>query len=386
MTPGQLQLAAPYLAVGLLALALVFFLISLRYFRKSRTDFYWRRRRTAGQRGWRLFVWSLGLMLVSGLICLATGVAGVLNPRPIPTSGPTRVVLASSSTPTVTITSTIQPSATPSATGAATVTPVVYPTTQEPTELAVKSATQTASGTASESVTEVATEAATLATLEPTRSLTGSPPMQSPTQTVTTFPTASETTAATQADTGTTTLEPGGASTQVTATQATTAPTSTQTLTVTPTDTLRPTVTPQPSFTSSPTATETLVRAPLTNTVLDSSVTPGPNAKLSITALDSRISADFKPVAPATTFSAGFNRIYYFITFTGMQSGVLWRRQLLKDGSLIDDSAYLWGMAQDGDAYFFFGQEGGFQAGSYEIRLFIGQTDQPVTAATFTVK
>src|SRR5260370_15577831 len=101
MTPGQLQLAAPYLAAGLLALALVFFVISLRFFRKSRTDFYWRRRRTAGQRGWRLFVWSLGLMLVSGIICLVTGVAGLLNPRPTPTITLTSIALASSPSATI---------------------------------------------------------------------------------------------------------------------------------------------------------------------------------------------------------------------------------------------------------------------------------------------
>jgi len=69
-----------------------------------------------------------------------------------------------------------------------------------------------------------------------------------------------------------------------------------------------------------------------------------------------------------------------------MQTGVLWRRQLLKEGSVVEETAYLWGLAQDGDAYFFFGQEGGFQPGAYEIRLFIGQTDRPVTSAAFTVK
>src|SRR5579859_5779654 len=113
MTPGQLQIAAPYLAAGLLALALVFFLVSLRYFRKSRTDFYWRRRRTAGQRGWRLFVWSLGLMLVSGLICLVTGVAGILNPRPTTTLGPTRVVIAFSPTAAASASPTTELTATP---------------------------------------------------------------------------------------------------------------------------------------------------------------------------------------------------------------------------------------------------------------------------------
>ena len=69
-----------------------------------------------------------------------------------------------------------------------------------------------------------------------------------------------------------------------------------------------------------------------------------------------------------------------------MQSGVIWRRQIIQDGNVIEDMAYLWGLAQSGNAYFFFGEENGFQPGSYQIRLFIGQSDKPATEATFTVK
>src|SRR5258708_17049470 len=99
MTPDRLQAVAPFIAAGLFVLALLVFASSLRYFRKSRTDFCWRRRRMAGQRGWRLFVWSIVLTLFSGLMCLVTGVAGLVNTRQTPTT----VSLAASGPPTITL-------------------------------------------------------------------------------------------------------------------------------------------------------------------------------------------------------------------------------------------------------------------------------------------
>jgi len=62
----------PYLTGATLGLGLLLFLVSLRFFRRSRTDVYWRRRRDAGQRGWRIFVLSFVLFLVGGLSCLVT--------------------------------------------------------------------------------------------------------------------------------------------------------------------------------------------------------------------------------------------------------------------------------------------------------------------------
>src|SRR5258708_33937505 len=79
MTLDRFQSLAPYIAAGTLALALVLFAISLRYFRKSRTDFYWRRRRAAGQRGSRIFVGALGLMLCLGAGCTGTAVSGPIK-------------------------------------------------------------------------------------------------------------------------------------------------------------------------------------------------------------------------------------------------------------------------------------------------------------------
>ena len=79
MTLHGLQSYAPYIAAGAFVLALALFLISLRYFRKSRTDSYWRYRRVAGQRGWRLFVWALVLTVLSGAACTITATAALIS-------------------------------------------------------------------------------------------------------------------------------------------------------------------------------------------------------------------------------------------------------------------------------------------------------------------
>ncbi len=340
MTPDRLQSAAPLIAVALLVLALVLFLLSLRYFRKSRTDFYWRRRRSAGQRGWRLFVWSLFLTLSSGIICLGTGVQGLLQARSVSataaaiklTLSPTDIrVTVITNTPTQTDTATLTETQTEPATA------------QEPASTSIAMATATA-------------------TSSPTSTSTGSPsPSPVPTQDATDVATAAPTASPT----------PGPASTTI--------------LLRTATHTATPTMTYTPSLTLTP--TETLVPAIANTTVLESSVTPSAQATLTITALDTQISAQFGPVTPGDTFPAGFNRIYYFVKFSGMQSGVLWRRQLLQDGKVLEDSNYLWGRsAQEGTTYFFFGQEDGFKAGQYEVRLYLGQGSKPITAAAFTVK
>jgi hypothetical protein len=323
MTPQQIQSVAPILAAGLLIFALLLFVGALRFFRKSRTDAYWRSRRMAGQRGWRLFVVGVVFTLLAGLLCLIMGLVGLLTSRNAPIATVTLIqgaaaVAAVSSTTTPTITSTTV--------SAATSTSTVQPPTQTSLPLA-------------------------------TYSLTPKPSIQA---------------SATKLPTRTQTLKPTLTSTP------------TVTLTRTRTATRTPSATLTPSITLTP--TDTLVPAAIGATPLESSVTPAVDARLTITAVDTQISSDLKPVHPATTFKAGFNRIYFFVEFGGMQSGVLWRRELLYNGKVIQQSEYLWGMAQEGMAYFFFGQEGGFQPGIYQIRLYIGQAADPIAITSFTVQ
>ncbi len=356
MTSEQLQPVAPVIAAALLALALLLFLMSLRFFRKSRTDFYWRRRRSAGQAGWRLFVWSIILTLFSGLVCLVTGVAGLIYTKSTPTmaaallNSPTATVR--SLTPTL-----VAPTKPPSATAS--------PQSPTITQSAMPSPTRTATATATVATTAAPSVVPTN-TSSPTKTPTNTP-TDTPTRTPASTPTPTPTATATGTPTDTPTRTP-------TATQT---PSPTATVTDTPTDT--------PTATITPTPTDTLIPALVSTFSLESSVTPGANASITITSLDTQVSSDGNPVNPSTRFKAGFTRVFFFVNFSGMQAGVRWRRDLLLNDQVIQSHEYLWGMAQDGTAFFFFGQEGGFKPGKYEIRLYIGEATEPAASQSFTV-
>jgi hypothetical protein len=257
----------PYMTGVFFLLALLLFLASLRLFRRSRTDVFWRRRRDAGQRGWRTLVLSFMLIVLSGLSCVFTVLSAIVNEGES-SSQPTEIAAGQSPTPS--------PIGTPA--GLRTVPGPALPS-DTPTPVVVI---------------------------------------------------------------------------------------------ITATPVYTPTGTPFPTFT------------PLV-TPLVSSVTPPPNAAIRITALDDQISDSFTPVNPRAAFRAGTSRIYLFVEFTGMAQGVLWKRELYRDGELIDGSTYLWGLEAEGDGYFFFGNDSGFTPGEYEIRLYIGGGDTPVSVTPFTI-
>jgi hypothetical protein len=70
--PESLQNILIYATGALFVLALLLVLIALRLFRRSRTDIFWRRRREAGQRGWRLFVLGGVLFVLSAVACVSS--------------------------------------------------------------------------------------------------------------------------------------------------------------------------------------------------------------------------------------------------------------------------------------------------------------------------
>lgn len=281
--PETLENALPYITGALFGLALLLFLLSVRLFRRSRTDVFWRRRREAGQRGWRLFVLAFTLLIFSGAACGMTVLTGLL-------------------------------------------------------------ADDEETSTASTPIAE-------------------QNPIPSPAQTQAVFP------ADTPAPPATT--EPVATLGANTATP-TSSPENTRVVVVVATPTHTPTETPFPTFTPEV--------APLA-----SSVTPQPDAQIVITALDDQISDTLTPVNPRNVFATGTERIYLFVEFRGMAQGVLWQRQLWRDGEQVDGNAYLWGLEDEGTGYFFFGNDSGFEPGQYEIRLFIGNSDMPINTMTFTI-
>lgn len=77
-----------YAAGGLFALAALLLVVSLRLFRRSRRDVFWRRRREAGQRGWRLFLIAFVLFTVSGITCASTLVISAMRKEASPGETP----------------------------------------------------------------------------------------------------------------------------------------------------------------------------------------------------------------------------------------------------------------------------------------------------------
>lgn len=287
--------ALPYITGGLFALALLLIAVSVYQFRRSRTDVFWRKRRDAGRRGLRLFMTAMLLFLASGVACLMTVLAIMVEDDQPDDSAPVADLATTATTPA-----------------------------------------------ASESVATTAAAQATVTTTDPETSDAGDA-----------------------------------------------APTNTPSA---PPATLANSPTPLPSvvviITASPAATATQTPFPTFTphaTPLVSSVTPHPRASLEITALDDRVSDTAEPVNPRTTFTAGTERIYLFVDYRNMNEGVLWQRLLYYENEQIDGSTYLWGQDSDGAGYFFFGRDGGFEPGNYEIRLMLGDQTEPVSTATFRV-
>jgi hypothetical protein len=273
------QNALPYITGVLFVLALLLFGLSLRLFRRSRSDVFWRRRRDAGQRGWRALVFSFLLIALSVVSCLFTVLVAMINHSH---SSPAPTEIAAVETPSPLPNETL----------------VEVMPTPNPTEIP-------------------------FATPSPAPTL----PLDTPTPVV---------------------------------------------IVITTTPVYTPTETPFPTFT------------PLV-TPLVSDVTPLPNAAIRITALDDQISDTLTPVNPRAAFRAGTTRIYLFVEFTGMAQGMLWKRELYRNGKLIDGNSYLWGLETEGTGYFFFGDDSGFPPGDYEIRLYIGSDPAPVNIASFTI-
>jgi hypothetical protein len=118
-------------------------------------------------------------------------------------------------------------------------------------------------------------------------------------------------------------------------------------------------------------------------TALQSSVTPPADAVIAITALDRDLSASYGPVNPATVFPAGLTRIYFFVAYRNMQTGMVWRGALLRDGAVINRFERFWGSSVSGTAYFFFALEDGYPVGDYEIRLYFGLNPDPAASIRF---
>lgn len=170
---------------------------------------------------------------------------------------------------------------------------------------------------------------------------------------------------------------------------ATNVPTATPQPTDTPTATATETPTPTETPTLTLTATDTPTPTPTVDSVLQlippaTGIPARPNASVQITAADTAISANNAPVEPTTTFEQGIRRIYLFVSFRNMDSGVAWSRVLYRNDQPVQGQAYLWSQGETGSSFFFFGNDDGYPPGDYEVRLYLG--DEEVNRFEFTIR
>lgn len=364
MTFDQLTDQLTLLTAGTFIVGIILLWLSTRLFRRSRGANYWIYRRQAGRRGFRILILAVGCLSLSAALCVTTFLFDTLEEE----DAETPVVVNPTGT-FVTLTVEVFPTSAP------TLEPTLDLTTPIPsataTSISVASATATATASMTNTAEVTVDEGTQVGLAVPS--------------------TAVE-------DTATSTIAVTASSTRprssATATSTLTATASfTPTRSATSTATLTVTASPTASLTASPTATPevpTMTPTPSpfpTRVSLLLPITPRararPDATLSITAISTTITDEWEPENPAESFSTGFSRVYFFIEFENMTTGVLWQWRLFKDGDYVDGQPALWGNQTAGNTLFFYGREAGFTPGEYEIQLYVD--DEQVDTATFTV-
>ncbi|MCE7949450.1 MAG: hypothetical protein DYG88_18695 [Chloroflexi bacterium CFX4] len=355
-TIERLQAIAPILVAVLLGLGLLMLAVSVVMFRRSRRNAYWRQRRAAGQAGFRFFIWAVVMTFAGAMLWITTALATWLA---FPAGVPTAVLDLPSPTPTLAPSATFTETLPPTLTLIAT---LPIPTTDSAPFISI---TETPDLTRTQIALPATQTALPSPTATPTATLT---PSRTPTRT----PSLTPTRTASPTRTFTPTLTPS-----FTATPS-------PTLTLSPTATPTETETPTPTSTPSPTLVSLeLLSAP----TLESSVTPAAEARLAITAVGTRLTADGSAIADAAQrLAPPFTRLYFTVRYVNLQSGVLWRRELLYNGVVVQQASYLWGLRAEGRANFFFGQAEGFPVGEYEIRLYLGAGDAVAARSVFRVE
>jgi hypothetical protein len=120
------------------------------------------------------------------------------------------------------------------------------------------------------------------------------------------------------------------------------------------------------------------------------SIVPPPEGTLrtlflaSLTGVSSGITAARTPVDLNTTFPAGIPRVYYWFEFENVTEGISWSQVLLLNGSAIRSESEEWNRGESGSAYYWFGAQGGWPAGTYEIQFYLG--DRLMSSATYTIQ
>lgn len=127
--------------------------------------------------------------------------------------------------------------------------------------------------------------------------------------------------------------------------------------------TITPNLSPEPGVTGTPVIA-----------TIESDVTLPPAATLSITAISSGISALEEPVNVDTSFPAGTQRIYFWLSFSSLADGLSWSQVLLLNDEVVRSESESWAHGAEGTSFYWFEAQGGWPAGSYEAQFYLGDT------------
>ncbi|HRE46085.1 MAG TPA: hypothetical protein PLD47_00030 [Aggregatilineales bacterium] len=407
----HIRTAAPLFMIILFVAGAACWLLAFRFFTLSRTESFWRRRRAAGQQGFRLALIGSSA-LFAGILAGGVSIGAELVTRQrinetalSPTlETPTGAAVEVASTPTSEGTPTpepptetpfpmpVMPSATPISGTLLSPSPNATETTTPTETLTPRPLVEIASATSPPRPTLTPSPIMATVTPTPPASTTAEPDAIGVNSTAQKTPTRTDSLLATNTlrptRTPTPTHTPSQTATFTPSFTATFTPTFTATTPFTPT--ALPTNTATPSATIPPSSTPTATFLPLTvagEPTLASSVTPAATAKLTLYAFATQINPDGTPLNPTTRFRTGLGRLYYFVSAEDMRRGVIWRRELWRGGILLSAEEGLWVGAETSSRYYFVGLEGGFTPGNYEIRLYIGrETPIPATVGAFVVE
>jgi len=96
------------------------------------------------------------------------------------------------------------------------------------------------------------------------------------------------------------------------------------------------------------------------------------------------VSADKAPVGAGNEFAIGSRRVYAFFSYSDVPAGAAWSYAWLSESGEMAREAATWVWGSAGQAYIFFGPAGGYEAGDYRVRLYMG--DEFQAEATFTIR
>ncbi len=158
--------------------------------------------------------------------------------------------------------------------------------------------------------------------------------------------------------------------------------------TTTPTGMGRASVSPTPTPTPPP-ATSPAPPTPTPTPLPAPSATPTPFPTLpakpgiSDVVLARGVSDNKEPVDPGNDFPSTNNPIYAFFTYSGMTQRAAWSYAWFREDQELTRETQEWAWGWAGRAYVFFGPLGGYTAGEYRVRFYIG--DQLQAEATFVI-